>query len=104
MHEIGSIPTTNMMYTRLQNYTNMVVGKHELHTFEVVVVVFLFDVFVPRSAHPLVFFGQVVSPNILKRQFQVHMQIHMDTLGCKYILCILIINVQHEYIFIFSLT
>ena len=28
-----------MMYTRLQNYTNMVVDNHGMQTFEVVVVV-----------------------------------------------------------------
>ena len=28
-----------MIYTRLQNYTNPVVGKHRIQTFEVVVVV-----------------------------------------------------------------
>ena len=36
----------------------MVVSKHELQIFEVVIIVmllviFLFDVFVPKSAHPL---------------------------------------------------
>ena len=48
-----------MTHTRLQNYTNMVVGEHEIETFEVVVVVLLlllsFDVFVLTSAHPLFF-------------------------------------------------
>ena len=44
-----------MMYTRSQNYTNMVVGKHGIQTFVVVVVVLLllllpFDIFVPTSA------------------------------------------------------
>jgi hypothetical protein len=48
------------MYTRSQNWTNLVVGKHEIQTFEVVVVVLLFlllsfGVFVPTNAHPLVF-------------------------------------------------
>ena len=60
MHEFWTIPTANMRYTRLQNYTNMVVGKHGIQTFKVVVVVLLllllsFDVFVPTSAHPLLF-------------------------------------------------
>ena len=46
-----------MTYTRSHNYTNMKVGEHEIQTFEVVVVVslllmLLFDVFVPISAHP----------------------------------------------------
>jgi hypothetical protein len=35
-----------------QNNTNMTVGEHEI-TFEVVVIVLLFDVFVPMNAHPL---------------------------------------------------
>jgi hypothetical protein len=33
--------TANMMYTRSQNYTNMVIGEHEIQTFEVVVVAFV---------------------------------------------------------------
>ena len=49
------------MYTRSQNYTNKMVGKHGIQTFKVVVVVLLlwllsFDVFVPRSTHPLLLF------------------------------------------------
>ena len=41
-----------MTYTRSQKYTNIVVGKHGIQTFEVVMVVLLllllsFDVFVP---------------------------------------------------------
>ena len=56
MHEFGTIPTTNVTYTRSQNYTNMVVGEHGLQTFEVVVVVVVvFDVFVPTSKHPLLY-------------------------------------------------
>ena len=30
MHEFWTISTANMTYTRLQNYTNMVVGKHRI--------------------------------------------------------------------------
>ena len=71
MHEIWAIPTANMIYTRLQNYTNMMVDKDRIQTFDVVVVVLLllllsFDVFVPTSAHPLLLFGQVVFPNTLR--------------------------------------
>ena len=49
-----------MMYTKLQNYTNMVVGEYGMQTFEIMVVVLLlwlllFDVFVPTSAHLLLF-------------------------------------------------
>ena len=56
MHAFWTIPTANMTYTRLHNYTNMVGGEHGIHTFEVVVVVLLsFDVFVPKNAHPLLF-------------------------------------------------
>ena len=38
MHEVWTIPTANMTYTRLQNYTNMMVGEHGIQTFGVVVV------------------------------------------------------------------
>ena len=74
MHEFWTIPSTNMMYTRLQNYTNMMVGEHGIQTFEVVIVVLLLlllssDVFVPISALPLLTFGQVVCPNIHKCQW-----------------------------------
>ena len=59
MHEFGTkFPTANMTYTRSQTYTNMVVGEHGTQAFEVVVVkveVVVFDVFVPTSAHPLLF-------------------------------------------------
>jgi hypothetical protein len=50
----------------------MMVGKHGIQTFEVVVVMLLlllltFDGFVPTSARPLVFSDKyVVCPNILK--------------------------------------
>ena len=30
MHEFWTIPIVNMKSTRLQNYTNMVVGEHEI--------------------------------------------------------------------------
>ena len=53
MHDFWTIPTANMMYTRLQNYTDMVFGKHGKQTFEgVVVVLLLFDVFFLTSAQP----------------------------------------------------
>ena len=60
MHEIWTILTANMMYTRTQNYTNMVVGEHGIQIFEVAIVVFLIlllscDVFIPTSVHPLLF-------------------------------------------------
>ena len=62
MHELWTIPTTNMTCTRSQNYTNMVVGKHGIQTIEDVVVVLLllflwlsFVVFVHTSARPLLF-------------------------------------------------
>ena len=71
MHKFWTMPTANMMYTKSQNDTNIVVGKHGIKIFEVVVVVLLlllfwFDVSFFTSAHPLLFFGQVVYPNILK--------------------------------------
>ena len=34
MHEFWTISTANMRYTRLQNYTRMVVGKHGIQAFE----------------------------------------------------------------------
>ena len=39
MHEFWTIPTANIMDTRLQNHKIMVVGEYEMQTFEVVVVV-----------------------------------------------------------------
>ena len=48
-------------HTLSQNYTNMVVGKHGIQTFEVVMLLFLlskFDVLIPKSAHPLLFFDK----------------------------------------------
>ena len=54
-----------MTKVRLQNYTNMVVGKDGIQTFEIkvdmlVLLLLMFDVFVLASAHPLLDFGQVV--------------------------------------------
>ena len=64
MHEFWTIPTINMMHSRSQKYTNVVVGDYEIQTFKVVVIMFLsFDVSIPTSAHPLFFwtkwFGQI---------------------------------------------
>ena len=63
---ILKVSTANLMYTRLQNYTNMVVGEHGIQTFKVLVVVLLllllsFDVFVPTSAYPSVFWTSGLS-------------------------------------------
>ena len=63
MHEFWTISTIDMTYTRLQNYTNMVVGEHGIQTFKVGVIMLLllllsFDVFVPTSAHFLLFFDK----------------------------------------------
>jgi hypothetical protein len=49
MHEFRIISTIYMTYTKLQNYTIMMVGEHEMQTFKIVVVVLmllllLFDV------------------------------------------------------------
>lgn len=53
-HKPWTIPSANMTFTTLQNYiTNMVVGKHGIRTFKVVIIVLLFDIFVPKIAHPL---------------------------------------------------
>ena len=62
-----------MTYTRSQNYTNMIVGKHGIQKLKVVVEVLLlllqsFDIFVPTSGHPLLFLDKWF-PNILKCQF-----------------------------------
>ena len=50
------------MYSRSQNYTNLVVGKHGIQTLDVVVIILLllllFDVFVPTSAHRLLFLDE----------------------------------------------
>jgi hypothetical protein len=39
MHEFWTISTVNVTYTRSQDYTNMMVGKHEITIVVVVVVV-----------------------------------------------------------------
>ena len=39
MHEFWTILTAHMTYSRSQNYTNMMVDKHEIQTFKVVVVI-----------------------------------------------------------------
>ena len=56
MQEFWTNLIINMTYTKLQNYTNVMVGKHGIQTSKVVVVVLLLfsiDVFVLTSAHPL---------------------------------------------------
>ena len=63
MHEFWRVSTANMTYTGLRNYTNMVGGKHGIQTFNIVVVVLLllmllFDVFVFKNAHPLLFLNK----------------------------------------------
>ena len=73
MHEVWTILTMKMTYTRSQNYTNMVVGDG-IQTFEVVVVMLLllllsFDVFVLTSAHPFLFLDKWFVQNMLKCQF-----------------------------------
>ena len=55
-----TLPTVNVMYTRSQNYTNMVVGEHGIQTFKVALVVLLlllllFDVLVPQVHIPYCF-------------------------------------------------
>lgn len=61
MLEYWTIPTANITYTILQNYTTMVVGKDEIQPFEVKVVVLiflmlLFDDFIPTNAYFFVIF------------------------------------------------
>jgi hypothetical protein len=53
MHDLWTTPTANMTYTRSQNYTNVMVGKHEIH--HLLLLLLSFHVFVPTSAHPLLF-------------------------------------------------
>ena len=65
MHGFWTIPTASMTYTRSQTCTNMVGGKHLIHTIKVMVVVLLlllllFDGFVRISAHPLFFMDNCV--------------------------------------------
>ena len=60
MHEIWKFPKASLKYTRLQNHIDTAVGVHEIQTFEVAVVMLLlllllFDVFAPTSAHLLLF-------------------------------------------------
>ena len=54
------------MYTKSQNYKNMVVGKHGIQTFEVMLVVVV--CFCPRKCISLIIIGQVIYPNTLKCQ------------------------------------
>ena len=55
----------------------MAVSKHGIQKFKDVLVVLLlllllsFDVFIPTSAHPLLFLDKWFCPTILKRQFGV---------------------------------
>jgi hypothetical protein len=71
MREFWTIPTTDMTYTKSQNYTNMVVDKHKIQTLKVKIVVLLFCycrviVFVPTSAHSLLIFLTSGLSNVLK--------------------------------------
>jgi hypothetical protein len=55
-----------MTYTRSQNYTNLVVGEHEIQTFKVVtsvllLLLLLLNTFVPNNAHPLFFWTSGLS-------------------------------------------
>lgn len=52
-----------MAYTRLPNYTKMVVGEHKIQTVVVVVVV------VSTSAHTLLLWDKSAGPNILKHKY-----------------------------------
>jgi hypothetical protein len=57
-------PTANMTYIKLQNHTNMVVGKHGIQTMEVVLVVLLLLLL-------LIFFG---SPQVHIPYFRAHIR------------------------------
>ena len=76
MREIWTIPTTNITYTRSQNYTNLVVGKHEIQTFKVMVVVvvpLLIIICVHISAHPLLF--------LVKWFVQIYLNVNFSSSG-----------------------
>ena len=68
---------SNRQYIISQNYTIMVVGKHGIQTFKVVVVMLLLlllshDVFRPHKYTSLTIFGQVVCPNLLNVSYWNH--------------------------------
>jgi hypothetical protein len=65
MHELWTTPTTNMTYTRSQNYTNVMVGEHEIHHL---LLLLSFHVFVPTSAHALLFVDKWIVQIHLKWQ------------------------------------
>ena len=55
INEFWTIAAANMTYTKLQNYTNSVIGEHGIQTFEFMVVVLLllvFEVFSPQEHTP----------------------------------------------------
>ena len=65
MHEFWIVSSANMTYTTSKNYTNMMVDKHGIQTFKIVVVVLLrllvlFDVFCSQKCTSLIIFRQVV--------------------------------------------
>ena len=49
--EIWTLPTTNTTYTRSQNYTNMIIGKHEIQTYSVGYTILLFTISVEQDKH-----------------------------------------------------
>ena len=69
LHDLWTILTANVTYTKSQNYTNMVIDKRGVQTLKVVVVVLellllLFGFFCPHKCTSHTIFGQVVCPNI----------------------------------------
>ena len=67
MHEFWTILIANMTYTRLQNYTNIMVDEHGIQTFIVVVVacVFIIWCFCPPQVHvPYYFYTNGLSKSI----------------------------------------
>ena len=89
MSEFWTIPTTNVLYTRSQNCTNMVVGEHGIQTFKVVLVVLLlllpFDILVLTSGHPLLFFdkcfNQIYTLNSIISTPLMSLLLYTETLG-----------------------
>jgi hypothetical protein len=60
------MPTANLTYGKSQNFTNIMIGKHGLRTFKVVLVVLLplllaFDVFSPQMHIPYYFLSSGLS-------------------------------------------
>ena len=68
---------------------NMLVGEYRIQTFKVVVVVLLllflsFDVFVPTSAHPLLFLDKEFVQMYLSVSFACHDLVTQKKIPCPF--------------------